>query len=289
MLLYAQKLTTIFQKLTIFSLLFISLSVHASEKITLGITGVALKENVSTLIKFKNYMIKATGLDIKIKFARSYSTMRHLILDNDVDIAYICGATYVDLLPSKKIKLLALPTVDGKPYYYSLVIAKRGARYKTIDDFKDKIYAMSDPESNSGSLVPRYEIDKRGYKDGHFFKRVVYTYDHGESINAVLDGFAQGASVDSVVYGAFLKNRPKQKKRLKIVEKFGPFPITPFVVSKDVPQAIQDKLQKSLINMGKDENTRQILDDMAIDSFIKPDNLSYEKIKKIKLFLNSRK
>jgi len=289
MFLYAQKLTTIFQKLTISLLLLTSLQAASSDTITLGITGVALKENISTLIKFKNYLIKTTGLNIKIKFARSYSTMRHLILDNDVDVAYICGATYVDLLPSNKIKLLALPTVDNKPYYYSLVIARRGTKYKTIDNFKDKIYAMSDPESNSGSLVPRYEIDKRGYKDDNFFKRVVYTYDHGESVNAVLYGFAKGASVDSVVYKAFLKNRPKQKKRLRIVEKFGPFPIPPFVIRKDVPQAIQDKLQKSLINMDKDKNAKHILDDMAIGSFIKPDNFSYEKIKKIKLFLNSKK
>ncbi len=227
MFLYVQKLTTIFQKLTIILLFFTSLQAVSSDKITLGITGVALKENISALIKFKDYLIKTTGLDIKIKFARSYSTMRHLILDNDVDVAYICGATYVDLLPSKKIKLLALPTVDGKPYYYSLIIARKGTRYKTIDNFKDKIFAMSDPESNSGSLVPRYEIDKRGYRDGHFFKRVVYTYDHGESVNAVLYGFVQGASVDSVVYKAFLKNRPKQKNSLRVVEKFGPFPIPP--------------------------------------------------------------
>ena len=289
MFLYAQKLTTMFQKLTISLLLFSSLQAASNDTITLGITGVALKENISALIKFKNYLIKTTGLNIKIKFARSYSTMRHLILDNDVDVAYICGATYIDLLPSKKIKLLALPTVDGKPYYYSLVIAREGTRYKTIDNFKDKIFAMSDPESNSGSLAPRYEIDKRGYEDGRFFKKVVYTYDHGESINAVLDGFVQGASVDSVVYKAFLKNSPKQKKRLRIVEKFGPFPIPPFVIRKDVPQIIQDKLQKSLINMDRDKDAKQILDDMAIGSFIKPGNLSYEKIKKIKLFLKSKK
>jgi len=289
MLLSVQKLTTIFQKLTIALLLITSLQASNRDKITLGITGVALKENISTLIKFKNYLAKTTGLNIKIKFAQSYATMRHLIQENGVDIAYICGATYVDLLPTKKVKLLALPTVNGKPYYYSLVIAKKETNYKSIYDFKGKLYAMSDPESNSGSLAPRYEIDKRGYRDNYFFKRVIYTYDHGESINAVLDGFTQGASVDSVVYKAFLKNRPKQKKRLRVVEKFGPYPIPPFVVSNRVPKAIQKRLQNSLLNMDKDANGKQILEDMAIDSFIKPNNISYDKIKNIKLFLRTFK
>ncbi len=289
MLLYVQKLTTIFQKLTVFLLLLTSLSVMGSEKITLGITGVALKEDISTLIKLKNYLQKKTDLHIKIKFARSYSIMRHLIIDDNVNVAYICGATYVDLLPSKKIELLALPTINHKPYYYSLIIAKKEAKYKTIDDFKNSVFAMSDPESNSGSLVPRYEINKRGYKDNRFFKRIIYTYDHGESIEAVLDNYVQGASVDSVIYQAFLKSNPKQRGKLKIVQKFGPFPIPPFVISRKVSQKVKYKLQKALINMNKTNDGKQILSAMAIDSFIKPNNLSYAKIKKIKLFLKSEK
>jgi phosphonate transport system substrate-binding protein len=289
MLLYVQKLTTIFQKLIIFLLLLTSLSVMGSEKITLGITGVALKEDISTLIKLKDYLKEKTGLDIKIKFARSYSIMRHLILDDNVNVAYICGATYVDLMPSKKIKLLALPTVDHKPYYYSLIIAKKGTKYKTIDDFKNTVFAMSDPESNSGSLVPIYEISKRGYNYNHFFKRIIYTYDHGESVEAVLDDYVQGASVDSVIYQAFLKNNPKQRGKLKIVQKFGPFPIPPFVISKKVSQEAEGKIQKALIDMDKTDSGKQILNAMAIDSFIKPNNLSYEKIEKIKFFLNSKK
>ncbi len=289
MFLNVQKLTSKFQKMTIFLLIFLSLSLKAEQKIVLGITGVALKDDISTIIKFKSYLKKKTHLDIKIKFARSYSIMRHLILEDNVNVAYICGATYVDLQPSKKIELLALPTIEHKPYYYSLVIAKKETKYNKIDDFKGRVFAMSDPESNSGSLVPRYEIIKKGYSDNHFFKRVIYTYDHGESIEAVLNNYVQGASVDSVIYGAFLRNHPKSASKLKIVQKFGPFPITPFVISKKVSQKIKNELQKALIGMNKDKSGQSILYAMAIDGFIKPNNLSYARIEKIKFFLNSKK
>ena len=258
-------------------------------KIILGITGVALKNDISTLVKFKNYLREKTGLNIKLKFARSYSTMRHLILEDNVNVAYICGATYVDLESSKKIELFALPTLKHQPSYYSLVIAKKGTNYKSIDDFKGKVYAMSDPESNSGSLVPRYEIIKRGYDENNFFKRIIYTYDHGESILAVLDDYAQGASVDSVIYGAFLRNHPKARSQLRIVQKFGPYPITPIVISKNVPKKIKNMLQKALIQMSDDKSGKKILNAMAIDSFIKPNHLSYKKIEDVKSFLRDEK
>ena len=279
-----QKLTILFQKMTIFILL-LSLNLIASEQITLGITGVALKKDISTLIELKNYLIKKTNLDIKIKFAKNYSSMRHLILDSDVDVAYICGATYVDLLPSKLIKLMVLPIVDNKPYYYSLIIAKNGTKYKKIDDFKNSIFAMSDPESNSGSLVTRYKLDKKGYKDNNFFKKIIYTYDHGESITAVIDGYTDGASVDSVVYFAFLKNYPKLAKKLKIVEKFGPYPIPPFVVRKSLPKQEQLKLTNAFLNMHKNKKGLKILSALAIQRFSLPNNLSYQKIREIKKYL----
>jgi len=289
MLSNVQKLTSKVLKLIILISVFISSNVTANEKIILGITGVALKNDISAIVKLKDYLKAKTKLDIKLKFARTYSIIRNLIVENNVNVAYICGATYVDLKPSKKIELLALPTVDKKPYYYSLVIAKKNSKYKKLDDFKGKIYAMSDPESNSGSLVPRYELLKRGYKNNHFFKRVVYTYDHGESIEAVLDGFVQGASVDSIVYGAFLKNYPKSSKHLKIVQKFGPYPTTPFVISKKITQKTKNKIQQALINMANDKKGKKILSAMAIGSFIKPNNLSYAKIEKVKFFLSSEK
>jgi len=289
MLSNVQKLTTNVQKLIILALVFTSLNATASEKIILGITGVVLKKDISVIVRLKDYLKQKTKLDIKLKFARTYSIMRNLITENNVNVAYICGATYVDLKPSKKVELLALPTVDKKPYYYSLVIAKKSSHYKKIEDFKGKVYAMSDPESNSGSLVPRYELMTRGFKRNHFFKRVIYTYDHGESIEAVLDGFVQGASVDSIVYGAFLKNYPKSSKHLKIVQKFGPYPTTPFVISKKLSIKTKTKIQQALINMVNDKKGKKILGSMAIGSFIKPNNLSYAKIEKVKFFLNSEK
>ncbi len=283
-----QKLTTLFQKLTIILLLSSVVLLHAANKkrLVLGLTGVVLKEDIASIVKLKLYLEKKTNLNIAFKFVKSYAGMKTLLLNDSVDFAYICGSTYVDLKPSGKIELLVLPVVDDKPFYKSLVITLKNSPYKNLFDLKGKVYAISDPESNSGSLVPKYMIYKKGYDYNSFFKKVIATYDHGESIEAVLSGYVEGASVDSVVYRAFLYKNPKKAKELKVINSFGPYPIPPFIIRKDISTNIKKELANAFLNMSKNGEGKKILKSLAIDGFIKPGNISYQKIRGIKHYLN---
>ena len=81
---YGQRLTIIFQKLTIFLFFFMVISLNANEKITLGLTGVTLKEDISTIMSFKNYVSQHSDIDLNLKFAKSYSIMESFIINETV-------------------------------------------------------------------------------------------------------------------------------------------------------------------------------------------------------------
>jgi len=49
---------------------------------------------------------------------------------------------------------------------------------------------------------------------------------------AVYKGFVEGASVDSIVYEHTSLVAPHITNKLKVIQKFGPFPATPIVASK---------------------------------------------------------
>ncbi|VAY87264.1 Periplasmic binding protein-related protein [hydrothermal vent metagenome] len=259
-----------------------------NQKITLGLTGVILKEDIANTINLKHYLEKETKLNIEIRFIKSYSEMKTSITNGDVDIAYICGATYIDLKSTNQINLLVLPILNGKPSYESIIITQTNSPYNSLFSLKNKIFAISDKESNSASLVPQYMIYKQGLNYESFFKRIIITYDHGESIDAVLSGYVDAASVDSVVYKAFINKNPKKSKKLKVINRFGMYPIPPFVIRTSVDNKIKEKLVKAFINMNSDNLGKVILKSMAIDGFILPKNISYEKIKKIKNYLKLR-
>jgi len=272
---------------TLFLTLFFSAKVSAANEINFGITGVVLKEDLVNLIHWQKYLSKYTGQHIKLKFIRSYSELKNKFKEQQIDFAYVCGSTYVDLQANRNTQLLVLPSFKSKPYYESLIIARKNSSYKSLDNFKDKIFAFSDPESNSGSLVPQYQLLKRGYEPEKFFSKIIYTYDHGESIIAVLDGFVDGASVDSMVYASFVQEHKKAAKQIKIVERFGPYPIPPIIINKSINQDIKQKLRTTLVEMSKNKEGKVILQKMGIDGFILPNNLSYAKIAKLKFMLES--
>jgi len=276
------------QKLTIFLLLFCVATIYGEEKITLGLTGVTLKEDVATLINFKEYLSQKTDKDFSLKFAKNYSMIESAIASKSVDLAYVCGATYLSLNKKGEAELLALPVVEDKTTYSAYIIVHSESEFRNLFDLKQKIFAMSDPDSNSGSLIPTYELLKNGFKRDAFFKKVIYTYDHGESIEAVLSKFADGASVDSMVYNAYVKKNPDIKSRIKIINSFDDYPIPPFVVRKSLPKELKDSIKKALLEMDRDEKGRKILSSMAIDRFILPQDISYKKIEDIKNFIEAK-
>ncbi len=273
---------------TLFILLLFFSSLNA-QNITFSFTGTTLKEDLKTYLQWKKYLEKNSKFKIDIKFARTYAEVVSNIKDSKSDIAYVCSSTYTLLKDKQNAKLLAIPIINGDDKYYSDVIALKDTKYKNLLDFKDKIFAFTDPDSTSGSIAPTYDIEKNGYKVSKFFRHLIYTYDHGESINAVLEGFVDGASVDSLVLTQYEKKHPQDIKKLIVVQKLGPFTISPIVARSNLSKKEFQKLQKLFLNMHKTKIGKEILNHLNIDRFEKPKNQTYKKIYTMLNFLKEKK
>ncbi|MFK5881803.1 MAG: phosphate/phosphite/phosphonate ABC transporter substrate-binding protein [Sulfurospirillum sp.] len=276
----------IFTSLILVSIFFSSLN---AQDITFSFTGTTLKEDLKTYLQWKKYLESNSKFKIDIKFARTYAEVVSNIKDSKSDIAYVCSSTYTLLKDKQNARLLAIPIINGNDKYYSDVIALKDTKYKNILDFKEKIYAFTDPDSTSGSIAPTYNIEKNGYKIGKFFHHLIYTYDHGESINAVLEGFVDGASVDSLVLTQYANKHPKDIKKLRVVQKLGPFTISPIVARSNLNPKEFQKLQKLFLNMYKTKIGKEILNHLNIDRFEKPTNQTYDKIYTMLNFLKDKK
>ncbi|GBC88237.1 Phosphate-import protein PhnD [bacterium HR13] len=257
--------------LVLWALLF-SICLAFAQEIKVGFTAVITKEDALTVYKLLEYLSQKTGYTLKPVFAKSYDEMDFFLFTGQVDIAYICGAPFVEGTKKFRYKLLAVPFTSEGPVYYSYVITRREKNYRSIFEFKGKSYAFSDPKSNSGSVVPTYILMKKGHKPAEFFKTLIYTYSHYESIIAVYKGFVEGASVDSLVYEQTKRVAPHITSELKVVERFGPFPTTPFVYRRGLDHEVVEKVRKAMLDMNKDPEGRLILERMGITGFgvVKP-------------------
>ncbi len=253
--------------------------VFSQETYRFGFTAVVAKEDVKSVEKFLSYLSKKTGYRFVPVFTKSYDEMSYLLSRGMVDFAYICGAPYVEDKDYAGFELLAVPLYRGKPLYYSYVITRREKNYKSILDLRGKPYAFSDPKSNSGSVVPTYILVRNGYRPEDFFKPIVYTYSHSESILAVYYGFVEGASVDSIVFDQVVKKSPEIASQIKVIEAYGPFPITPMVVRSQLDDDVKYALRKVLLSMSRDPEGRKILSEFAIEGFTVVDDSFYNPIR----------
>ncbi len=90
----------------LFALLLIVLLAFGRD-IKVGFTAVITREDVKTIKDFLDYLSRKTGFSFSPVFARSYDEMDFYLFNGKVDLAYICGAPYVE-----GHKKWALPTLS---------------------------------------------------------------------------------------------------------------------------------------------------------------------------------
>lgn len=274
-----QKSTSFNQKFTSLLLMFLlAFSLHAKDIIVLGLTGTVFKDDLKNFMDWEKYLESKNDFDIEIRFSKTYTQMNTLIKENKVDVAYVCNSSFTKLEKEKTGKLLVIPIVNGSDQYYSYIIAKKSSHYTSLLDFKGSIFAFTDPDSNSGAIAPSYYILDHKFSLKTFFKSFIYTYEHGESIKAVIDGFVDGASVDSIVYSRFTEKYPDEIKKLKIIQILGPFTNSPIVARSGLSEKNFNALQHSFNTMHLDTYGKSILEKLSLDRFDIPTNQDFSNV-----------
>ncbi|VAW61264.1 hypothetical protein MNBD_GAMMA08-1422 [hydrothermal vent metagenome] len=243
------------------------------------VTGVAKNSSNSILLeKFKSYLTKHSGIHLNLVYAKNYTDLSKKMHNDPLAIGWTRGVPYVQDHALYNQQLIAVPTFNQKPTYYSLVLTDNDRTEKTLADFKGDVLAFSDIRSNSGFLSPTYALYKQGIDIKKHFRYLLNARNHEGSIVALLNGLADVAAVDEYIWLSFIKDDPQAKKKLRIVERMGPYPFTPIVASKDVTQTDIKKLTAALVNMKNDDQGKVILKNFVLDGFVEKPHAFYNPI-----------
>ena len=128
-----------------------------SGPIRIGTTAVILDDQVAFLNDWQRYLEQRLARDVIFVQRGSYREITALINSDQLDIAWVCGYPYV--ANRATMRLLAMPLYNHKPLYQSyLIVPRADTTTQSYAGLKGKIFAYSDPNSNSGFLVPQYLI-----------------------------------------------------------------------------------------------------------------------------------
>ena len=232
--------------------------------------------NIDAYEPFAGYIAQAIHMPVKIVQKRTYLAVNNLLINNRIDLAFICTGAYIYGGLKNKVKIIAVPVIDGKKTYRAYIIAHKPSNIKSVEDLKGKVFAFTEPLSNTGYVYPMRFFKNHGINPKTYFKLVMFTYNHTDSIKAVASGLAGGASVDSIVYSYTYDKHKSVRLHTKIILKSPLFPIPPIVMPDGVNKRLRDKIKKILFDMSKNPKGKLILKNLNIDGFASPDISQYK-------------
>ncbi len=236
----------------------------------IGLTPVILDDRVGFLNRWARWIESQLGQPVQFVQRAKYQEIMELLERDRLDAAWICGYPYVRYIDT--LTLLAVPVYQGKPLYRSYLITQRHAEeVKRLEDLQDKVFAFSDPLSNSGYLYPVYRLHQRfphqKQPQNHLFRRTFFTWGHRHVIEAVASGLADGGAVDGYVWDQLQRLHPELTSQTRVFEKSPEFGFPPLVTRKDADPARREALGRLLGRMHENPEGGALLASLGLDRF----------------------
>ena len=232
-----------------------------------------------------DYIGAKLGREIEFVQRKTYGEINELLAKGQIDMAFICSGPYALGKEKYGIELLATPQVQNSHFYQSYLIVNKNSTFQSLEDLRGGLFAFTDPDSNSGKLVPTVWLSQMGEKPEAFFRKTIYTYSHDNAILAVAKGLVDGAAVDGLIWEYFHQKNPIFTSKTRVIRKSEPYGIPPIVASKSLTLQLKTLIRKELFAMHRDPQGQKILNELLIDRFISPRDEWYDSIRKINLNL----
>lgn len=228
-----------------------------------------------------NYVGQSLGCSTALKTGQSLEEFTH----DGAKVGFLCGLQYVHMKnrPSCPVELLVAPVLQGqryqhRPIYYSDVIVQRESPYTRFNDLQGCTWAYNERVSHSGYNLVCYSLLKHD-KTPHYFGKMIATGSHLQSLQAILDGKADGAPIDSHLLDVLQQERPEIATRIRIVASLGPSTIPPLVISTKSGENMKQQIQRILLSMHKDPHAAKELHKGHIESFVAVQDRDYDDIR----------
>ena len=204
--------------------------------------------------------LRAYGVDdVPTELSRGDGDGR-LVLDQVCGYPYAQGKTGLARLVATP--RYTAPGCDG-PTYRTVVVVRKDDAARQLEDLRDRVCSRNERGSHSGDNILRYVISRLAI-GGRFFKRVIESGSHEESVKWVRDGRADVAGIDCVSWALLSEHRPRSVEGLRILYWTDPAPALPYVTSID-PAVVRMALLEA-VRAPRTETARRALLLGGVDS-----------------------
>ena len=146
---------------------------------------------------------------------------------------------------------------DGNLGYNFVLIVRADSPFRTIDDLKGRTVARTEPNSQSGFLVPTIEFAKMGKPVDRFFNSPV-SGGHTQSVLGVLNGTydaaftwtTRGDGYDQI--RTMIDKGMLRRDQIRVIWESDLVPAPPIIVHKDMPADLKETLTAFFLDLHKE-------------------------------------
>jgi phosphonate transport system substrate-binding protein len=253
-----------------------------SVKMRVGLTAVILADQAAFLARWSDYLSRRVGVKVEFSSRDAYQAILEPLFAGEFDAAWICGYPFVRYEP--QLRLLAVPVYQGQPRYQSYLIrAAASAGPEAVQgwaDLRGKVFAYSDPLSNSGWLVAQGQLRDAGLAPTEL-KKTFFAHGHRNVAEAVAARLADAGSIDGYVWETMRLQGMRAAMETTVVWKSELHGFPPLVTPARARHAYAPALQRALLGMPRDEEGRALLQALNLDGFVAGSPALFDSIRRL--------
>jgi phosphonate transport system substrate-binding protein len=206
--------------------------------------------------EFSKYAAKKFGVPVKIFTATEFIGINNAIVAKQIEFAWTSPSAYSgSWLECQCVEpIVAALDKDGNLGYNSVLIVKSETPYKKFEDLKGRTVARTEPNSQSGYLVPTVEFSKMGKPVDEFFKSPI-SGGHTQSVLGVLKGTYDAAftwTTKGDGYGQLRTMMDKgmlKREQIRVIWESALVPAPPVIVHKNLPADLKAEMVKFFLEL----------------------------------------
>jgi len=224
-----------------------------------------------------NYLERETGSHVELVVPTNYAAVVEAITNDQVDIAYLGGFTFVQA--SKRAGVQPLVQRERDQNFHSVFITQPGSNIKTLADLKGHSFTFGDVNSTSGHLMPAFYMRAAGIDPGSLPK-TLYSGGHDATALAVANGKVDAGAMDELVLGNMLKAGKVSDSQVKTFYTTPAFFDYVWAARKGIDAKLRDGFTAAFLKLdASNAENKAVLDLLNATKYVRAEDANYDKLR----------
>jgi phosphonate transport system substrate-binding protein len=224
-----------------------------------------------------DYLEKETGMKVEMTIPTNYAAVVEAIANDQVDIAYLGGFTYVQA--SKRAGVIPLVQRDQDQNFHSLFITHPDSGINSLSDLAGHTFAFGDVNSTSGHLMPEYFM-REAKVDAEVISKATYTGGHDGTALAVANKRVDAGALDETVYQKMVQDGKLDAAKAKVFFTTPPFFDYVWVARKGLDAKLAESFASAFLKLDASEpQQKAVLEILRAKKYVRASDGDYDRLR----------